>query len=123
SGIDLVRCQIEMARGDRLEIRQDRLRPRGWALECRVLAEDPVNAFCPSPGRIPELRLPAGPSVRVDTALQPGDEISLHYDALVAGDEDRRECATPAGPGPGPWALAGRRRQMEGAMTVRRRHP
>ena len=84
TGCDLVRAQIEVARGDPLNLRQDRLRPRGWAIECRVLAEDPANSFRPSPGRVLALRLPAGPGVRVDTALQVGDEVSLHYDALVA---------------------------------------
>jgi acetyl-CoA carboxylase biotin carboxylase subunit len=84
TGVDLVRAQIEIARGDVLRLRQDRLQPRGWAIECRVLAEDPDNGFRPSPGRIAALRLPAGPGIRVDTALQAGDEISLHYDALIA---------------------------------------
>ncbi|MFQ5876722.1 MAG: acetyl/propionyl/methylcrotonyl-CoA carboxylase subunit alpha [Acidobacteriota bacterium] len=84
TGIDLVRAQIEIARGDRLSVRQDRLRPRGWAMECRILAEDPTNSFFPCPGRVAAVRLPAGPGVRVDTALQPGDEVSLHYDPLVA---------------------------------------
>jgi len=84
TGVDLVRAQIEIARGDRLGLRQDRLQPRGWAIECRILAEDTANGFRPSPGRILALRLPAGPGIRVDTALQAGDEISLHYDALIA---------------------------------------
>src|SRR5262249_21494384 len=84
TGIDLVRKQIEIARGERLELRQDRLRPSGWAIECRILAEDPGNSFRPSPGRITALRVPSGPGIRVDTAVQQGDTISLHYDALIA---------------------------------------
>ncbi len=84
TGVDLVRAQIVIARGEPLALRQEGLRPRGWALECRILAEDPGASFRPSPGRVEALRLPSGPGVRVDTALQPGDEISLHYDALVA---------------------------------------
>jgi acetyl-CoA carboxylase biotin carboxylase subunit len=84
TGVDLVRAQIEIARGEALALRQESLRPRGWALECRILAEDPSASFRPSPGRVEALRLPSGPGVRVDTALQQGDEISLHYDALVA---------------------------------------
>ena len=83
-GVDLVRAQIEIARGGPLWLRQKELQPRGWAIECRVLAEDPANGFRPSPGRVAALRLPSGPGIRVDTALQPGDEISLHYDALIA---------------------------------------
>ena len=84
TGIDLVRAQIEIAQGDRLALRQEALEPRGWAIECRIVAEDPEHSFRPSPGRIGLLRFPAGPGVRVDSALQPGDTISLHYDALVA---------------------------------------
>jgi acetyl-CoA carboxylase biotin carboxylase subunit len=84
TGHDLVRAQILIAAGEPLPMRQDRLRPRGWAIECRVLAEDPVSGFLPCPGRITDVRLPAGPGIRVDTALRPGDEVSLHYDALIA---------------------------------------
>src|SRR5262245_3386033 len=83
TGIDLVRAQIGIARGDALQT-GDGGQPRGWAIECRILAEDPENGFRPSPGRVAALRIPAGPGIRVDTALQAGDEISLHYDALIA---------------------------------------
>ena len=96
TGVDLVRAQIEIAAGGRLPARQDDLQPRGWAMECRILAEDPAHNFRPSPGRIAALRLPSGPGIRVDTALRPGDEVSLHYDALVAKviawGRDRHEC-------------------------------
>ncbi len=84
TGIDLVRAQIEIAAGGLLGIKQEDVRPRGWALECRILAEDPLSSFAPSPGRVEAARFPSGPGVRVETALLPGDEISLHYDALVA---------------------------------------
>ena len=84
TGCDLLRAQLEIARGDRLGLRQDRLNPRGWAIECRIVAEDPANRFQPSPGRIGAVRFPSGPGVRVDTAIQPGDEVSLHYDPLIA---------------------------------------
>ena len=84
TGIDLVRAQIEVASGRPLSFRQEEIAPCGWAIECRILAEDPASGFHPCPGRIAALRLPAGPGVRVDTALQAGDEISLHYDALIA---------------------------------------
>ncbi len=83
-GIDLVRMQIEVAGGLRLGAQSAVKLPAGAAIECRILAEDPVQGFRPCPGRIEALRLPSGPGVRVDTALQPGDEISLHYDALIA---------------------------------------
>jgi acetyl-CoA carboxylase, biotin carboxylase subunit len=84
TGIDLVRAQLDVARGLPITLRQDRIVRRGWAMECRVLAEDPARGFQPSPGRVEVLRFPEGPGVRVDSALQAGDEISLHYDALVA---------------------------------------
>ena len=84
TGLDLVRAQIAIAAGEPLGLRQDEIAPRGWAIECRILAEDPVHNFRPQPGRIRAMRLPAGPGIRVDTALQEGDEISLHYDALIA---------------------------------------
>ena len=84
TGLDLVRAQLEIAGGAALSFAQDDVRPRGAAIECRILAEDPAAGFRPSPGRIEALRLPQGPGVRVDTALQPGDEITLHYDALIA---------------------------------------
>ena len=84
TGIDLVRAQIEVASGRPLSFRQEEIAPCGWAIECRILAEDPSSGFHPCPGRITALRLPAGAGVRVDTALQAGDEISLHYDALIA---------------------------------------
>jgi acetyl-CoA carboxylase biotin carboxylase subunit len=84
TSVDLVRAQIEVARGDRLTLRQDRLQPRGWAIECRILAEDAANGFLPSPGIVRALRLPSGPGVRVDTALTLGDEVTMHYDALIA---------------------------------------
>jgi acetyl-CoA carboxylase biotin carboxylase subunit len=95
TGHDLVRAQILVAMGEPLPMRQEALRPRGWALECRVLAEDPENAFLPCPGRVTDLRLPSGPGIRIDTALRPNDAVSLHYDALIAKliawGRDRRE--------------------------------
>src|SRR5207249_2527577 len=63
TGVDLVRAQIEIARGDELGPRQDRLQSRGWAIECRVLAEDSANGFRPSPGRV-AARPPSGRSDR-----------------------------------------------------------
>jgi len=94
SGIDLVRQQICIAAGYRLEI-NDR-RPGGWSLECRINAEDPEKGFAPSPGKVDRLVLPGGFGVRVDTHLYEGYEIPPFYDSLVAKlvvwGEDR-QCA------------------------------
>jgi acetyl-CoA carboxylase biotin carboxylase subunit len=84
TGIDLVEAQIRIAAGGPLPVPARSLRPRGWALECRIQAEDTENGFRPSPGTIHLYRPPLGPRVRVDGGVVEGDEISLHYDSLLA---------------------------------------
>jgi acetyl-CoA carboxylase biotin carboxylase subunit len=83
TGEDLVRHQILVADGQKLELEQDRIQPRGAAIECRVYAEDPVR-FLPSPGKISVLRTPAGPGVRDDSGVYSGAVISPHYDPLIS---------------------------------------
>jgi acetyl-CoA carboxylase biotin carboxylase subunit len=84
TGIDLVEAQIRIAAGEPLPVPVRSLRPRGWAVECRIQAEDPENGFRPSPGKIGLYRPPLGPRVRVDGGVVEGDEVSLHYDSLLA---------------------------------------
>ncbi len=84
TGIDLVKAQIEVATGMPLAFRQSDLAQRGWALECRIYAEDPAAGFAPAPGRIETLRLPDGPGVRVDAGVYQGAEVSLYYDPMIA---------------------------------------
>jgi len=84
TGIDLVKEQLRIASGERLRIQQDDVRIQGWAIECRINAEDYENNFMPSPGKIETLNLPGGPGVRLDTHIYPGYEISPYYDSLVA---------------------------------------
>ncbi len=84
TGIDLVEAQIRIAAGEPLPVPARELRPRGWALECRIQAEDPEAGFRPAPGRIVVYRPPLGPRVRVDGGIAEGGEVSLHYDSLLA---------------------------------------
>jgi acetyl-CoA carboxylase biotin carboxylase subunit len=84
TGIDLVREQLRIAAGERLGYAQGDVRSRGWAIECRISAEDPATGFIPSPGRIAAWRSPAGPWVRVDAGVYEGGEVPLHYDPLMA---------------------------------------
>lgn len=84
TGVDMVAEQIAIAAGEGLSFDQADVALRGWAFECRINAEDPFRGFLPSPGRVAKLALPSGPGIRVDTALQPGVEISDAYDPLVA---------------------------------------
>jgi acetyl-CoA carboxylase, biotin carboxylase subunit len=84
TGLDLVREQFRIAAGERLTLRQRDVRLRGWALECRIYAEDPDNKFFPSPGVIQRLLEPQGPWVRVDSGVYEGWEVPFHYDPLIA---------------------------------------
>lgn len=84
SGVDIVKEQIAIAAGRRLRYAQADLTPKGWAIECRITAEDPFNNFLPSAGVITYLKEPTGPGVRVESALYRGGEISLFYDPMVA---------------------------------------
>jgi acetyl-CoA carboxylase biotin carboxylase subunit len=83
-GVDLVREQLRIAAGEPMRVHPGRLTPRGWAIECRITSEDPANGFLPSTGRIDYLRVPAGPGVRWDSGVEIGDEVTLHYDPLLA---------------------------------------
>jgi acetyl-CoA carboxylase biotin carboxylase subunit len=92
TGLDLVRWQIRIARGERLDLDPGSL-VRGHAIECRIYAEDPDNGFLPSPGRILQLRTPGGPGIRDDSGATAGLDVPIFYDPmiskLVAWAEDR----------------------------------
>jgi acetyl-CoA carboxylase biotin carboxylase subunit len=83
-GVDLVREQLRIAGGEPMRVPQGTLQPRGWALECRITSEDPGNGFLPSGGRIAYLRAPSGPGIRWDSGVDTGDEVTLHYDSMLA---------------------------------------
>jgi acetyl-CoA carboxylase biotin carboxylase subunit len=82
--VDLVREQLRIAAGEPMRVPPGWLQPRGWALQCRITSEDPANGFLPTSGRIEHLRLPGGPGVRWDGGVEPGDQVTLHYDSLLA---------------------------------------
>lgn len=84
TGVDLVKAQIQVAAGMPLPFKQKDLAQRGWAIECRIYAEDPAAGFVPAPGKIDTLRLPDGPGVRVDAGVYEGVEVSLFYDPMIA---------------------------------------
>ena len=84
TGLDLVHLQLRIAAGERLPITQEQVRWNGWAMECRVYAEDPENQFFPSPGKIVHLSEPAGPGIRIDSGVYPGWTVPIDYDPLLA---------------------------------------
>ncbi|HKV70690.1 MAG TPA: acetyl-CoA carboxylase biotin carboxylase subunit [Gemmatimonadales bacterium] len=83
-GVDLVREQLRIAMGHPMRIHRGALEPRGHAIECRITAEDPFNGFLPATGVVKYLRVPGGPGVRWDGGVEAGNEITLHYDPLIA---------------------------------------
>src|SRR5438128_3780072 len=83
-GVDIVREQLRVAMGQPLRVHAGTLQPRGHAIECRITAEDPVNDFLPATGVVRYLRPPTGPGVRWDGGIEEGNEVTLHYDPLIA---------------------------------------
>jgi acetyl-CoA carboxylase biotin carboxylase subunit len=84
TGLDIVKEQIRIARGRQLRHKQEDIRLKGWAIECRINAEDPYNDFIPSTGRITHTLLPTGPGIRVDTGVYIGFEVTPFYDSLIS---------------------------------------
>ena len=83
TGYDLVREQISVAAGNPLSMKQEDVKQKGHAIECRICAEDPVT-YKPSPGRINACRHPQGPFLRVDSYAYPGYEVPIYYDPMIA---------------------------------------
>ncbi len=83
TGIDIVRSQILIASGEKLDFAQNDILVRGYSIECRVNAEDVDRGFAPSPGRIEYLRYPSGEGVRIESAIQAGTTISPWYDSMI----------------------------------------
>jgi len=84
TGLDLVREQLRVAAGQPLGLRQEDIQSRGHAIECRVCAEDPRQGFLPDTGRIGLHLPPTGPGVRLDSGVEKGSEVSVHYDPMLA---------------------------------------
>lgn len=84
TGLDLIKEQIAVAAGCPLSLSQADVKITGWALECRINAEDPARNFLPSPGLVHSYLPPGGPGVRVDSAMYAGYEIPPYYDSLIA---------------------------------------
>ena len=82
TGVDLVKLQLLVASGGKLE--GEPPRTTGHAIEVRLNAEDPDNQFAPAPGRVDLFQLPTGPGIRVDTGVRQGDEVSAEFDSMVA---------------------------------------
>jgi acetyl-CoA carboxylase biotin carboxylase subunit len=95
TGYDIVKRQIMIAAGERLDIRQEDVQQRGSAIESRIYAEDPENNFFPSPGKILFVKEPLGPGIRVDSGIYSGWNVPPHYDPilskLIVWAETRRE--------------------------------
>lgn len=84
TGVDIVREQIRIAAGEPLARTQAEIPLEGWAMQCRINAEDPWNDYLPSPGRLSRFRLPQGPGVRIDSYGYVGCQIPLRFDPLLA---------------------------------------
>ncbi len=84
TGVDLAKEQIRIAAGEKLSYRQEDIRQIGWAIECRLNAEDPLNNFTPAPGKLRRYRSSGGPGVRVDSGVHTGFTITPFYDSLIS---------------------------------------
>jgi len=84
TGLDLVKLQLKVALSEPLPFAQDQITARGHAVECRVYAEDATNGFLPAVGPVLLAKFPSMPGVRVDTGIETGDEVTIHYDPMIA---------------------------------------
>lgn len=84
TGVDIVKEQIRIARGRRLGYTQEDIKMNGWAIECRINAEDAYNNFMPSTGRISKHAVPTGPGVRVDSGVYTDFNITPYYDSMIS---------------------------------------
>jgi len=83
TGIDIVEEQLSIAFESQMNLSQNEIKVRGWAINCRINAEDPRMEFSPSPGKVIHYHAPAGPGIRVDSALYSGYTVPEYYDSLI----------------------------------------
>lgn len=111
SGIDLVREQISIAAGNKISFEQKDISIRGYAIECRIYAEDSENNFLPSTGKIVEYKEPSGPGVRIDSGFASGSDVSIYYDPMIAKlicwDKDRNSALKRMNPALKEFTIAG----------------
>ena len=96
TGVDLVEQQIKVARGEKLNIKQEDLKIKGHAIELRVYAEDPTDDFMPSVGLLEKYKAPKGEGIRVDDGFEEGMEVPIYYDPMISKlvtYDDNREAA------------------------------
>ncbi|AWC33765.1 MULTISPECIES: acetyl-CoA carboxylase biotin carboxylase subunit [Bacillus cereus group] len=84
TGMDLIKEQIRVASGEKLSLQQEEVQFNGWAIECRINAENPAKKFMPSPGKVEMYLPPGGLGIRVDSAVYPGYSIPPYYDSMIA---------------------------------------
>jgi 3-methylcrotonyl-CoA carboxylase alpha subunit len=84
TGLDLVELQLRVAAGDVLPLKQADVQPEGWAMEARIYAEDPDNNYLPSIGRLHEWSVPDLAGIRVDSGVESGSDVTIHYDPMLA---------------------------------------
>jgi acetyl-CoA carboxylase biotin carboxylase subunit len=116
TGLDLVALQLAVARGEPLPFAADEVPRRGAAIECRLYAEDPARGFLPQAGRVLDWCFELGPGLRLDSGVETGDEVPVHYDPLLAklvAWGETREIATRR------LARALRRASVQGIVTNR----
>lgn len=84
TGVDLVDWQIRVALGKKLTMKQEDIHINGWAIECRVNAEDPQNRFAPQTGFIDRIHFPHDPSIRIETGVQNGSIVTPYFDSMIS---------------------------------------
>ena len=118
TGVDLVEQQLRIAAGEPISFSQEDVERNGWAMECRIYAEDPVRGFVPSIGRLSRYREPpASEACRTDAGVDEGSEISMFYDPMIAKLVSLR-CGQ-AGGDRGDAGLAGSLRDRRASPTTR----